>query len=148
MSRIIPEQLCPVALPHEQALQVRASVDPVYQVAPLVPAWQVCAIPSNMAHFGADVTGMQACPAAHPPPTVAVAQNRLVVPQVTAPGWLVPWGVHEPLNVGVNVPTWTPRMLPPTVVAQLFGVVQACVELKVVTAVPGLVAVAQSVAVV
>jgi hypothetical protein len=146
MSRIIPEQLCPVGLPHEQALQVRASVDPVYQTAPLVPVWQVCAIPSNMAHFEADVTGMHACPAAHPPPTVAVAQNRLVVPQVTAPGWPVPCAVHEPLSVGVNALTWTPRMLPPTVVAQLFGVVQACVELNVVTVVPGLPAVAQSLA--
>src|SRR5437762_7940746 len=144
MFRIIAAQPCPVGLPQAHAPQLRLSVSPVYQASAEVPAGQEW-VPSNSAHFAATLTGTQTCPLAQPPPTIAVAQKRLEAPQATGPGVPAPVGVHDPDSVGVKVPTWTPRMLPPTAVTQL-GVVQVVVaELNVVTIDPGLLVVAQSV---
>ena len=110
-------------------------------------AWQVCS-PSHITHFDdVDVTiGAQACPVGQPKPTIVAAQKRPDVPQVATPGVAVPWGAHEPLTVGVNVPAWMPAMVPKLLPTQ-FGVVHACVELNVISGVPALLALAQSAAV-
>jgi hypothetical protein len=88
-------QLAPDGWVHEQGLQAKLPVSPVYHSVRVVPEGQT-ALPGAIAQRGGllVMAGRQAEPVPQPPPRIVAAQKRLVVVQVGVLAMAVPPAVQ------------------------------------------------------